>query len=87
MKGQRSDWRLAIGLRVDQGLAVEAHVGGLAAGIFKACIVVEVEMHAVEHHQAIGAADEQAPAETRQHRQALAGMAGMRALWSDRTCP
>src|SRR5262245_52408020 len=39
------------GLRVDEGLAVESHLAGLATGCGEASLVVEVEMHPIEDSQ------------------------------------
>ena len=65
---------------MDERLAVEAELLALPAARGKALVVGEIEMHAVEDGQAEGARGEQAKAEARQHRQALARVRGMEVL-------
>src|SRR3546814_14578973 len=60
---------LGDGLGVDQGLAVEAELLALAALRGKALGVVEVEMHAVDDSDAMGARGEDAEAEAGQYRE------------------
>ena len=68
------------GARMNERLAVEAHVQSLPAGIGQAFVVAQVEMHAVEDRETICAGGQKADAEAGDHGHAVAGMAGVEIL-------
>ena len=81
---RRSGAKIRVGrsdlIGVDQGLAVEAELAALAAGGGEAVVVGEVEMHAVERREAMGARRQQHEAERGQQRQPVARLAGVQIL-------
>ena len=74
-------------VRMDQGLAVEAHVAGLAAFTREALRVAEVVVDAVQDIDAVGVRRRHAGHQPRQHRPAARARCSRAYPWRDHWCP